>query len=290
MLVTWLLDCLSYNTDNRKNIVIRLFLLILAVSLPPVALPQQPKDRSITSDDFNRSRPSLKRRPVRPRKTYRLASPPLAKALDVDSPSTLKVGVTLWKVHREGYGREAREIANRVEVDTKFHEGEFIRLTIESPRAGYLYVIDRDWFTDGSSGGQTNLIFPQRGEDNRLEAGKLIDIPNQDYAPFKASPKANQAGEMLTIIVTSSPLSLPLSGDPLPVSSTQLAEWEKKWSGMTERFEMNGGAGQTRTIEEQQATGNRQLTRDDPPPQTIYFLVPRSSDGLLFNLLLSYVR
>ena len=270
--------------------MIRIFLLVLAFSLPLVAHPQQPKDRSITSDDFNKSRPSLKKRPIPPRKTYRLASPPLAKPLDVDSPSTLKVGVTLWKVHREGYGREAREIANRVEADTKFHDGEFVRLTIESPRAGYLYVIDRDWFTDGSSGGETNLIFPHRGEDNRLEAGKLIDIPAQDHAPFKASPKANQAGEMLTIIVTSSPLSLPLSEDPLAVSTTQLAEWERKWSGMTERFEMNGGVGQTRTIEEQEATGIRQLTRDDPSPQTIYFLVPRSSDGLLFNLLLSYVR
>ena len=270
--------------------MIRIFLVILAVSLSLLAHPQQPKDRSITSDDFNKSRPNLKRRPLSPRKTYRLASPPLAKRLDVDSPSTLKVGVTLWRVHSEGYGREAREVANRVEADTKFHDGEFIRLTIESPRAGYLYVIDRDWFTDGSSGGQTNLIFPQRGEDNRLEAGKLIDIPAQAYAPFKATPKANQAGEMLTIIVTSAPLSLPLTYAPLPVSSTQLAEWEKKWSGMTERFEMNGGVGQTRTIEEQQATGNRQLTRDDPPPQTLYLLAPRSSDGLLFNLLLNYVR
>jgi hypothetical protein len=273
--------------------VTRIFLFILAVSLPLVAHPQQPKDRSITSDDFNKSRPGLKRRPIPARKTYRLASPPLAKPLDVSSQSTLKVGVTLWKVHREGYGRESKEIATRVEADTKFHEGDFIRLSIESPRTGYLYVIDRDWFSDNRPGAETNLIFPHRGEDNRLEAGKLIDIPAQDYAPFKASPKANQAGEMLTIIVTSSPLSLTLSEDPLPVSSTQLAEWERKWSGMTERFEMNGGVGQTRTIEEQQAatsTGNRQLTRDDPPPQTIYYLAPRSSDGLFFNLLLAYVR
>ena len=269
----------------------RIFLFILVVSLPLVAHPQQPKDRSITSDDFNNNRPkNLKRRPLPSRKTYRLASPPLANPLDVDSPSTLKVGVTLWKVHREGYGREAREIATRVEADTQFHEGDLIRLSIESPRAGYLYVIDRDWFTDGSSGGETNLIFPHRREDNRLESGKLIDIPNQGYAPFKAAPKGNQAGELLTIIVTSAPLPLSLSDDPLPVSSTQLAAWEKKWSGMAERFEMNGGVGQTRTIEEQQATGSRQLTRDDPPPQTIYYLAPRSRDGLLFNLLLSYAR
>lgn len=271
--------------------MIRIFLLILAVSLPFLAHPQQPKDRSITSDDFNKTRPQPKRRTghVKKPNTYRLASVPLAKRLDVDSPSTLKAGVTLWKVER-GDGRSTKETATRVEVDTQFHEGDLLRLSIESPRAGYLYVIDRDWFADNSPGGETKLIFPVRGEDNRLEAGKLIDIPADHHAPFKASPKPNQAGEMLTIIVTSEPLSLSLSADPLAVSSTQLAEWERKWSGMTERFEMNGGVGQTRTIEEQQATGIRQLTRDDPPPQTIYVLVPRSSDGLLFNLLLSYVR
>ena len=39
-----------------------------------------------------------------------------------------------------------------------------------------------------------------------MEAGKLIDIPAEHDAPFKANPKPNQAGEMLTIIVTSKPL------------------------------------------------------------------------------------
>jgi hypothetical protein len=180
-----------------------------------------------------------------------------------------------------------------VEADHQFREGDLLRLSIESPWGGYLYVIDRDWFTDGSSGGETNLIFPVRGEDNRLEAGKLIDIPAEHNAPFKASPKPNQAGEMLTIIITSAPITLPLSKQYLPVSSTQLLAWEGKWGGMTERFEMNGGAGETRTIAEQQAaspTGIRQLTRDDPAPQTIYFLTPKSRDGLLFNLRLSYAR
>ncbi len=271
--------------------MIRIFLFVLAISLPLVAYPQQPKDRSITSDDFNKSRKNPRRR-TGPIRRYRLASPPLAKPLDVDSPSTLKAGVTLWKVERAGDGRSTKETAKRVEADHQFQEGDLLRLSIESPWGGYLYVIDRDYFTDGSSG-ETKLIFPQRGEDNRLEAGRLIDIPAEHDAPFKASPQPNQAGEMLTIIVTLSPLSLPLTNDSLPVSSTQVTAWERKWSGMTERFEMNGGAGQTRTIEEQQAAsanGIRQLTRDDPAPQTVYLLTPRSGDGLLFNLLLSYVR
>lgn len=270
----------------------RIVLLILAVSLPLAAHPQ--RDRSITSDDFTNTRPKSKRRagaPGKP-KTYIQASPPLAKPLDKSSPTTLKVGVTIWKVERVNDGQSMREVARRVEAATKFHEGDLLRLSIESPRAGFLYVVDRDWFTDGSSG-ETKLIFPLLGEDNELQAGKLIDIPAAHDTPFKTSPKANQAGEMLTIIVTSAPLSLPLSKDFLTVSKAQLGEWETKWSGMTERFEMNGGVGLTRTLEEQEAaspTGSRQLTRDDPSPQTIYYLSPRSRNGLLFNLLLSYVK
>lgn len=269
--------------------MIRIFLLILAISLPLVAYPQQTKDRSITSEDFNKSRRISKRRTSKLR-TYRLASEPLDKPLDVQSPSTLRAGVTLWKVERSSDGPSRKEIARRVEAATQFREGDLIRLSVESPRDGYLYVIDRDWFTDNTPGGETKLIFPQRGEDNRLVAGKLIDIPAPNDEPFKASPQANQAGEMLTIIVTLAPLSLSLSEAPLPISNTQLASWERKWSGITERFEMNGGVGETRTIEELEATGTRQLTRNDPSPQTIYLLTPRSRDGLLFNLLLSYVR
>lgn len=269
----------------------RIFLLILALSLPLLAHSQDPKDRSIHSEEFTKTRPVPKKKRVRPPQTriYRLASEPLAKPLDVSSQSTLKAGVTLWKVERAGDGPSRKEIAKRVEANTQFHEGDLIRLSIESPRDGYLYVVDRDWFTDGSSG-ETKLIFPLHGEDNRLQAGKLIDIPASDDQPFKAQPNPGQAGEMLTIIVTQSPLSLPLTNKELRISNAQLAEWTTMWSGMTERFEMVNGSGEVRTPEEQQATGSRQLTRDDPAPQTMYVLTPRRGDGLLFNLLLSYVR
>src|SRR5574338_170232 len=158
----------------------RVFLLILALSLSLAVQAHSQKDRSITSDDFNKARPQPKRRAghvKKPARTYRLASTSLSEPLDTDNPNTLKVGVTLWLVQRISNGRLTREVAKRVEADTQFHDGDLLRLSIESPRSGYLYVVDRDWFIDGSPGGQTNLIFPQRGEDNRLEAGKLIDIP-----------------------------------------------------------------------------------------------------------------
>lgn len=284
--------------------MIRILSFIFVLSLCGViqlaifASPQKETLRAIISDDFTNARPPSKKprnsggHTRKSSRTYHLASKPVDR-IGIDR---LQVGVTLWKLHRTAYVTpestrlEPKFIARRVDADTVFQEGDLIRISIESPRAGYLYVIDRDWFVDGSSG-ETNLIFPVRGDDNRLCAGRLIDIPAEDRTPFRASPKPNQAGELLTIIVTSTPLSLPISSGPLRVSNDQLLEWNRRWNSLTERFEMDDGPGQSRTVEELQAAarkGIRQLTRDDPAPQTIYRITPTSGDGLLFNLLLSY--
>jgi hypothetical protein len=235
-------------------------------------------------------------------RAYRLASQSsIGPGAKTSFSNVLQLGLTMWKLRpaavadskiQENGRLRAEWIAERVEADTNFHQGDYLRISIESPRAGHLYVIDRDWFADGSSG-DTNLVFPVRGDDNLLQAGRLIDIPAGNQAPFKASPKFNQAGEILTIIVTSTPLRLPISDQPLPISNMQLMEWEGMWGGLTQRFEMAGGAGQVRTKQEEQAAarkGIRQLTRDDPGPQTIYVLTSKSSRAFLFNVNLSYLR
>ena len=263
---------------------------MVTIQLIALAGSQEEIPRSIISDDFVKNRRKGKGSKPRSR-LYRLASSPRTRLRGESESDIWQIGVTIWKVQRDR-NRQLERISKRVEADTKFHEGDLLRISIESPVAGYLYIIDRDWFMNGS-GGETNLIFPVRGEDNRLKPGKLIDIPTEDEASFKATPKPNQTGEMLTIIVTLSPLQLPLSNDPLPITSTQLSDWETRWSAITDRYEMNDGTGLTRTIEEQQAaahSGTRQLTRDDPSPQTIYRVVPKKRDGVLFNLMLSYVR
>jgi hypothetical protein len=278
--------------------------------------PPQEGLRTIVADDFTKGRPKGKVQRNSARKSgkatggessngrrYRLASS-TRPAVEIDFSTGSQLGLTVWKLRRANVAhskawRPVRYdseplgwIAERVEADTEFHKGDYLRLSIESPRAGYLYVIDRDWFADGGSA-ETNLIFPIRGDDNRLRAGKLIDIPAQNQTPFQATPKANQVGEILTIIVTSSPLELPIYEKPLPISNSQLVQWEEMWGGTTERFEMENGAGQVRTRHEQQAAarkGTRQLTRDDPPPQTIYVVPTKVMGAFLFNVKLSYGR
>lgn len=282
----------------RILLFICVLLLPCTVQLAVLAQSQNETPRAIVSDDFINARPQPKPRRKsaghsrKSSRAYHLASTPL----DRFGSGTLQVGVTLWKLQR-GSGFDSRRaqpqwIATRVEADTRFRPGDSLRLSVESPRAGFLYVVDRDWFLDGSSG-ETNLIFPVRGDDNRLYAGRLIDIPAEGREPFTAKPQPNQAGEVLTIIVTSTPLPLPISTRPLRISPQQLLEWNGRWNTLAARFEMNDGAGQVRTVAEQQAaslTRMRQLTRDDPAPQTIYLVTPSGSDGFLFNVLLSYAQ
>jgi len=292
----------------------------MAVALQPLGFGNPPQDtpRTIVSDDFTKNRPPARGQSKTPRKSkapegessagrsYRLASQPSTKPPSKTrfSPSS-QLGLTMWKLRRGVAGVSRARIpgsekgadpwgwiAESVEADTVFHADDQLRLSIESPRAGYLYVIDRDWFTDGNFGA-TKLIFPVRGDDNRLQAGTLIDIPAESQPPFTATPEPNQEGEILTIIVTSSPLRLPISDKPLPISNMQLMEWEEVWGGTTERFEMVGGTGRVRTRQEQQAAarnGTRQLTRNDPAPQTIYLVTPKNGGAFLFNVKLSYAR
>lgn len=293
-------------TTTFKSLVIFLCTVMLSTSgVTQQGDPAPKRDetgRDIIADDFLKNRPSGKSNSGTNKPTSKYKCAPAARS---SNQAKVQVGVTIWRfepanaesvnLERSASGSYLNRgdwVPKRVEADTQFREGDTLRISIESPRDGYLYVVNRDWLADGSYG-ETNLIFPKQNEDNRLVAGKLIDIPAQDQRPFEASPKPNQSSELLTIIVTSTPLRLPLSNKVIAISQKQLRQWEERWGGETTRLEMIGGAGQTRTKEEELAaspTRARQLTREDPMPQTIYSLVSQKREGLLFNLVLSYVR
>jgi hypothetical protein len=218
-----------------------------------------------------------------------------------------QLGITIWRLRpaRKAEGetraliREKSSSTNwvpeRVEAETTFREGDRVRLSVESPTKGYLYVINRDLFADGTAGAAM-LIYPWVGSDNELRAGKLVDIPSQDDDPSYFTARLtvpNQAGELIIFIVSASPLDLPISDKPFQISNVQLAEWEKLRVGPTERFEMEGGAGEAWTLIEQQAATTkpgRQLTRDDPAPQTIYRVSGGNSKVMFVNVRLRYSK
>ena len=287
--------------------------------------------REIVSDDFTRPRPTPTPKPSKPTTTARTSRPPIARPPEAP-PSTSKryrlasssspnqplsaaaaieqLGITLWrlrpaKTSDTGERMLIREkdkssewIPERIEADTPLHEGDRVRLSIESPREGYLYIVDRDLYA-GDKLGDAILISPtlsMRGGDNQVRPGKLIDIPAQEDDPsyFKASPnRSDQIGELLTIIVTTAPLDLTIGNEPLHISASDVAKWEKAWASVTERFEMEGGAGQAWTKEEKEAAaakGTRQLTRDEPSPQTIYRIAATNNTAFLVNVRLTYGR
>jgi hypothetical protein len=213
------------------------------------------------------------------------------------------IGLTIWRLRpsRTADDREARLLLEeasskelewtpeRVEADTIFASGERVRLGVESPRDGYLYVIDREQYRDGSVS-DPYLIFPSlnnRDGANSVAAGKLIELPGRS-AVFRLDPlRPDYAGEVLTIVVTPEPLKDVKPGTgPVKLNSETVAKWESQWEVDFERFEMVGGAGKSYTKAEKEAgqDGSRSLTQNDAMPQTLYQVNVKSGAPLLVKV------
>ena len=233
-----------------------------------------------------------------------------------------ELGVTLWRLRapraddagpkiivktdanrREGWTPE------RVGADTQFQAGDRVRLTIESKRRGYLYIINGELFANGKTG-PLSLIFPAPANQdasgrllaaqfNQVGAGLLVDIPDQteDYPYFKIEPRnADYAGELVLIIISPTPLEgLRLGAEQEIANVDLLAVWEEQWGSEANVYEKEGIVGESFTAAEQQAlcgakarqlvrestrqqnpagapcgAKERRLTREDPLPQSIY--------------------
>lgn len=267
----------------------------------PAAPPRRTYRRVAVAAKPARHTPVARRRNPTPAK-------PAATAAKVDYA---EVGVTIWRLRRakdSDGGPKLQDLRSsdwwtpeRIEGTTPLNVGDRVRLSIESPRAGYLYVINSTQYADGSVG-QPKLIFPTtrtRGGDNKVEAGRLIDIPGLDdstnYFTLTTDVKpgqARQVGEVLTVLVSKDPITeLANSGrSALPLSSEQVAKWEKQWGGEVDLFELKDGAGLAWTKEEQEAStvGGRSLTQDEPTPQTIYSVAAKPGSPILVKVQLLY--
>jgi hypothetical protein len=234
------------------------------------------------------------------------------EALRAPAPAAgRQVGVTIWRLRpaseRDNGGvrllvqdeaGSVEWVPERVSATTSLRKGDRVRLAIESPDAGYLYVIDRERYASGERGAPY-LIFPTvrtRGGDNQVTAGKLVEIPGQEDRPnfFSLKPsRADQVEEELTILLAPKPLEgLEIAAKASPIPAEMVAKWERQWgAGKTEIFELVGGAGKVWTPAEQQAGADstRVLTQDDPPPQSIYRVVgAKPGDPILARVQLRY--
>lgn len=301
--------------------------LLLVCFTANLAFPQkqdaQDEDvasRQIVLDRFNKARPAedvtagvggartggtVARAPVY-RRTGAMKLPGGRRAAPSSSE---EIGVTVWRLRpSQSMDTGARVLVldglrqtewtpERIEADTPLNIGDRVRLTVESPRPGFLYIVDREQYADGSFG-EPLLIFPTmrtRGGDNRVMPGRLIDIPAQEdqYSYFTAQPagdRRDQIAEVLSIILVTQPLPIEIGDQPLKITSTQVAGWEKLWGGTAERLELIGGAGRTWTREEKAAGAakGRQLTQAGPPPQTVYRVARKAGGPILVTVPLKY--
>ena len=217
------------------------------------------------------------------------------------------VGLTLWRMRRSSGGDPVRfrglvhpdDIGDteewtpeRVSLSNPVRPKELIRLSIESARKGYLYVIDRDSYPDGTSS-PANLIFPTnrlRGGDNKVEPGKPIEIPDADDKPpaFRlVKTRPDQTAVLLTIIVAPEPIpGLMIGNASQKLTDEQVKEWEKSWGSQVSKLESNADAGKPYTSAEQAAAKDpsHALGENDPVPLTLYHCAAKPGDTMLISV------
>jgi hypothetical protein len=250
------------------------------------------KASGVTSIDTSTYQPSRRLTNARPKRSMEYA----------------QLGLTVWRLQVDGTkaldqeGEEAK--LEQLEANTLLSTGSAVRLGIEPlTRNGYLYVIDREQFSDGTYG-PARLIFPTlrtRHGYNNVLAHTLVLIPRPP-SYFRVNPSSTgktQTAEVLTMILSPTPLALPepLSDQPMVLNSALLKGWEKKWPARITVLELNGGAGiitsvkaqseRTKTLD-QEGKEAESLTRSDPLPQTVFRATIRRGTPFLVTVPLRF--
>lgn len=240
------------------------------------------------------------------KRSYRIATPNVPT--DSVAGETV-VGVTLWRLRRASSsdsgerlivheGADAAEwLPERISANTKLNPGDRLRVSVEAARTGYLYVIDREQYADGSLS-EPHLIFPTTrtlGGNNKVTVGKIIELPAQDdrppYFTVKRS-RADQTAEILSVLVSPSPLEgIEIAEQAQKLSEAQVSKWEKSWGTRIGLLELEKGVGRAWSREEKEAGSDvtRVLQSNSPAPQTIYYQPnTKPSEPILVKVRLRY--
>lgn len=233
---------------------------------------------------------------------YRVATPNVP--VDNVAPDTV-VGVTIWRLrpaNRSDSGERlivhddkatTAWLPERISATTKLAQGDRLRIAVEAVRGGFLYVINREQYADGTLGAPY-LIFPTMrtaGGDNEVAIGKLVEIPDQDDAPpffTMRKSRPDHVAEVVSVLVTPKPLEgVQITDKALKLTEAQVAEWEKMWGSTVGRLDMTT-VGQAWTKDEKEAR-TRALTTNAPAPQLVFYRPgAKSTEPMFVKLKLSY--
>jgi hypothetical protein len=277
-----------------------MLLVLIVVSV----LAQKPEEATRKLWDTAFIAPASSKKTTVRRRVYRIATPNVP-VNDV-APETV-VGVTLWRLrpaNRTDSGERlivhddnavSEWLPERISATTRLVQGDRLRMSVETVRSGYLYVIDREQYADGTLG-EPYLIFPTTrtsGGNNQVSVGRLLEIPAQDDSPpFFTMKKSrpDHVAEVLSVIVTPSPLGdVQISDKAQKLTDAQVAGWEKAWGTSVGHLEMST-TGQAWTKAEKDAT-TRALTASAPTPQLLFYRPSlKSTEPMFVKLRLQYRR
>jgi len=276
-------------------------------TVPPV---REEQARQLWNTKFRSKRPLGARPTSGTADTTGRPSPASAPNVDaiMGAGEDALVGITFWRlrdsradddqeVRFSERGRNTAWTPERVEAEAPLAAGENVRVGIETTRSGYLYVVDREQYADGTFSTPV-LIFPtaRTRSSHSVTAGRLIEIPsweaNPPYFTLRMS-RPDQVAEVLTVLVVPEPLpDLQLGEEPARLTAEQLRDWERRWGASSTRLGARAQVGMAYTKAEKEAGSVRArlLTQEDPLPQTIFSLKADPGDPLLVNVRLPIVR
>ena len=277
--------------------------LLVLIALTIGVSAQRPEDMTRKLWDTAFTSSSSKKTTNR-RRVYRNETPNVP--VNNVAPETV-VGVTLWRLRRPTRSDSGERlivhddvattewVPERISAITKLGQGDRLRISVEAVRTGYVYIVDREQYADGSLG-EPYLIFPTNrtvGGDNQVAIGRLLDIPAQDDSPpffTMRKSRPDHVAEVMSVIVTPTKLdSLKITDKALKLTDEQVASWEREWGSSVGRMEM-AMAGQPWTKEEKDAR-TRALTASAPPPQLVFYRPSvKPTEPMFVKLRLSYQR
>ncbi len=248
-----------------------LVLLIILATLPSTAPAQKKSAADDVRDAFLVTRvKATADKQDKPAK----ANPATGRKLIVKTNSSIGLGYTVYQ--RDASGNPVRASQSR-----EFHQGDAVRLVVESNIDGYLYVFHTE------NDGQSQMIFP----DARLNEGRnniAAHVPYEVPSSREANPNLRwfifdekPATERLYLVVTKRPLpGVPIGNELVAYCRTNAGAcpWrpaEAAWTQLAAnvnsvREEKSGEFGQMQTAVERDAVERGLgLGLDAPAPSVI---------------------
>jgi hypothetical protein len=199
-----------------------------------------------------------------------------------------QVGVTIWLV-ASGDSKGVEQVGTeqtqeRLDTNATYMEGDTIRLDIVSPNSGYLYLVDREQYSDGSYGPAV-LAFPTlttRRGNNLVRSWETVQIPAYPSV-WKFKPRVLREGEarkaqtaeVLTVVISPRPLVDPsrIGRQQLTLDDGEFERWQALWKTNSQQFDMENSVGQvvrTRSKALEQQGPEAQPEDEELDPQTYY--------------------